>query len=79
MILVAEPVRAAFGGGESIATLGPSTAAALVPRDGGSRRASCGVLLRRELHERLSVDAQPREVGQPRITVVRLPAVHQAA
>jgi hypothetical protein len=37
------------------------------------------VLLRRELHARLSVHAQLREVGQPRITVVRLPAVHQAA
>jgi hypothetical protein len=37
------------------------------------------VLLRRELHERLSVDAQLREVRQLRITVVRLPAVHQAA
>jgi GGDEF domain-containing protein len=77
MILVAEAVRAVFDGGESVATLGPSAAAAVVPRDG--RIASRGVLLRRELHERLSVDTQLREVGQPRISVVRLPARHDAA
>jgi hypothetical protein len=74
MILVAEAALAVFDGGESIATLGPSTAAALVPRDG--RIASRGALLRRELHERLAVDAQLREVGQARISVVRLPLTH---
>jgi GGDEF domain-containing protein len=77
MILVAEAVRAVFDGGESVAALGPSTAAALVPRDG--RIASKGVLLRRELYERLSVDTQLREAGKPRISVVRLPARHDAA
>jgi GGDEF domain-containing protein len=77
MILVAEAIRAVFDGGESVATLGPSTAAALVPRDG--RIASRGVMLRRELNERLSVDVHVREAGVPRITVVRLPPVHEAA
>jgi hypothetical protein len=77
MILVAEAARAVFDGGESIATSGPSTAAALVPRDG--RIASRGALLRRELHERLAVDAQLREVGQARISVVRLPLTHHGA
>jgi hypothetical protein len=77
MILVAEAIRTVFDGGESFATLGPSTAAALVPRDG--RIASRGVMLRRELNERLSVDTQLREAGVPHITVVRLPPVHDAA
>jgi GGDEF domain-containing protein len=77
MILVADALRAVFDGGESVASLGPSSAAALVPRNGGI--ASRGVLLRRELHERLSADAQLREVGRPRISVVRLPHGHPAA
>jgi len=77
MILVAEAIRAVFDGGESVASLGPSTAAALVPRDG--RIASRGVMLRRELNERLSVDTQVCEAGVPRISVVRLPPAHEAA
>ncbi|MCU1682273.1 MAG: hypothetical protein JWQ81_3012 [Amycolatopsis sp.] len=77
MILVADALRAVFDGGESVASLGPSTAAALVARDGGI--ATRGVLLRRELHERLSIDAQLRELGHPRISVVRLPPTHDAA
>jgi GGDEF domain-containing protein len=77
MILVADALRAVFDGGESVASLGPSAAAALVARDGGI--ASRGVLLRRELHERLSIDAQLREVTHPRISVVRLPPTLDAA
>ncbi|MFD8499305.1 GGDEF domain-containing protein [Amycolatopsis sp. NPDC059657] len=77
MILVADAIRAVFDGGESVASLGPSTAAALVPRDG--RIASRGVLLRRELNERLSIDAQLRDIEPARISIVRLPASHHAA
>jgi hypothetical protein len=77
MILVADVVRAVFDGGESLATLGPSAIAALVPRDGGV--AAHAVMLRRELTERISVDAQLYEVGQPRIRLVRLPVRYQEA
>ncbi|WP_307795931.1 GGDEF domain-containing protein [Amycolatopsis sp. 195334CR] len=77
MILVADAVRQVFDGGESVAALGPSTVAVLLRRDGGI--AQRGVLLRRELHERLSVDAQLHQAGDPRIRVLRLPATHEGA
>ncbi|WP_246257266.1 GGDEF domain-containing protein [Amycolatopsis anabasis] len=77
MILVADVVRAVFDHGESVAVLGPSAVAVLVPRDG--RIAAHAVMLRRELTERLSVDAQLHEVGKPRIQVIRLPGTHEAA
>ncbi|WP_115944265.1 GGDEF domain-containing protein [Amycolatopsis thermalba] len=77
MILIAEALRVVFDGGESIAKLGPSTVAAAVPRDG--RIAAKAVMLRRELHERLSVDDQLEPVGPPKIKLVRLPATHESA
>ncbi|MEC3978084.1 GGDEF domain-containing protein [Amycolatopsis sp. H20-H5] len=77
MILVADALRSVFDGGESVASLGPSTAGALVPKNAGL--ASQGVALRRALNDRLSVDAQLREVEQPRISAVRLPATHDLA
>ncbi|QRP45141.1 GGDEF domain-containing protein [Amycolatopsis sp. FDAARGOS 1241] len=77
MILVADAVRWVFDTGESYATLGPSVVAALCRRD--DRLASRGVALRRALNDRLSVDAQLREVNQPRVSAVRLPATHDRA
>lgn len=77
MILVADTLRAVFDAGESVASLGPSAACALVPKY--VRLASTGVSLRRELNERLSVDAQLRESGIPRISAVRLPATYDQA
>ncbi|GAA3847468.1 hypothetical protein [Amycolatopsis sp. ATCC 39116] len=77
MILIAEALRVVFDGGESIAKLGPSTVAAAVPRDG--RIAAKAVMLRRELHERLSVDDQLESVSPPKIKLVRLPATHDSA
>ncbi|MBK1788850.1 GGDEF domain-containing protein [Prauserella cavernicola] len=77
MILAADALRVAFDGGESLAVLGPSTVAAVATRDAGV--ATRAVRLRRELAERLAVDAQLREVGKPRINVVRLPGDHVAA
>lgn len=77
MILLAEALRAVLDGGESVATLGPSTLAAVLPRDG--QIASKAVLLRRALHERLSVDIQLDGISGPRIRLVRLPATHEAA
>jgi GGDEF domain-containing protein len=77
MILVADALRSVFDGGESVASLGPSVAGALVPKN--VRLASMGVALRRALNERLSVDAQLRDTGRPRISAVRLPATYDQA
>ncbi|WP_232376533.1 GGDEF domain-containing protein [Amycolatopsis aidingensis] len=77
MILAADALRLCFDGGESLAAIGPSTVAALVPREEGV--AARAVSLRRELTERLAIDRQLREVGRPRISAVRLPATHEAA
>ncbi|RJQ83224.1 hypothetical protein [Amycolatopsis panacis] len=77
MILVADAVRAVFDTGESYATLGPSAVAVLARRD--ERLASRGVALRRCLNERLSADAQLRDVVLPQVSAVRLPATHEHA
>ncbi|MDS0135149.1 MULTISPECIES: GGDEF domain-containing protein [unclassified Amycolatopsis] len=77
MILVADALRTVFDSGQSVASLGPSVVAALVPKD--ERVASQGVALRRALHERLQVDAQLADVGRPRVSAVRLPATHELA
>jgi len=77
MILVADALREVFDSGQSVASLGPSVVAALVPKD--ERVASQGVALRRALHERLQVDAQLADVGRPRVSAVRLPATHELA
>ena len=77
MILLAEALRAALDGGESLATLGPSTIAAVLPRDGELSAKAVG--LRRALHERLSVDAQFDDMAGPRIRLVRLPSTHESA
>ncbi|SFK66670.1 GGDEF domain-containing protein [Amycolatopsis sacchari] len=77
MILLAEALRSVLDGGESIATAGPSTLVAVLPRDGGI--ASKAVLLRRALHERLSVDPHLAELTNPRIRLVRLPPTHDGA
>lgn len=77
MILVADALRAVFDSGQSVASLGPSVVAALVPKD--DKVASHGVALRRALHERLSVDAQLADLGHPRVSAVRLPATHEMA
>ncbi len=77
MILVADALKQVFDGGESVASLGPSVAGVLVPKD--VRLASSGVALRRALNERLSVDAQLRDTGRPQISAVRLPATYDQA
>jgi GGDEF domain-containing protein len=77
MILVADAMRAVFDSGQSVALLGPSVVAALVPKD--ETVASHGVALRRALHERLSVDTELADAGRPRVSAVRLPATHELA
>ncbi|WP_370970693.1 GGDEF domain-containing protein [Amycolatopsis sp. cg9] len=77
MILVADALRSVFDSGQSVASLGPSVVAALVPKD--DRVGSHGVALRRALNERLSVDAQLADAGKPRVSAVRLPATHELA
>lgn len=75
MIVLAAALRAVFDGGESVATVGPSTVAALVARD--RQIAERAVALRRELTERIAVDAQLRELSPPKITMIRLPATFE--
>lgn len=77
MILLAEALREILDGGETVASLGPSTLVAVLPRDG--QITSKALQLRRVVHERLSVDAQFDEMSGPRIRLVRPPATHQAA
>jgi GGDEF domain-containing protein len=77
MILVADALRTVFDSGQSVASLGPSVVAALVPKD--EKVASHGVALRRALHERLSADDQLADAGQPRVSAVRLPPTHEMA
>jgi GGDEF domain-containing protein len=77
MILLAEALRAVLDSGESVARLGASTTAAVVPRDG--QASSKAVLLRRALHERLSVDTQLDDIGSPKIRLIRLPRTHASA
>ncbi|HKS46073.1 MAG TPA: GGDEF domain-containing protein [Amycolatopsis sp.] len=77
MILTAEALRAAFDGGETLASLGPSTAAAVLPRDGQSMVRA--VRLRRELHDRLSADTELDGIRAPRLRMVRLPPTHEGA
>ncbi|MGH3520249.1 MAG: GGDEF domain-containing protein [Haloechinothrix sp.] len=74
MILLADVLRAAFDGGESIAILGPSVIAVLLERAGGvSGRA---VSVRRSLNERLMVDPQLHSIGRPQFRAVRLRPTH---
>lgn len=77
MILAADTLREAFDGGESLAVIGPSTVAAVADRDRGI--AARAVILRRELTERLAVDAHLSGVVTPGIRVERLPGDHDAA
>lgn len=77
MILLAEALREVLDGGESMATLGPSTVVAVLPRDGHiTTKAMC---LRRALHDHLSVDEQLDGMRSPRIRLIRLPETHEAA
>lgn len=71
MVLVAEVLREAFDGGESIAVLGPSVAAVLGPRDlaFGHRALTVGWLI----GERLSVDPQLSSSRRPWLRVETLP------
>ncbi|MTD54986.1 GGDEF domain-containing protein [Amycolatopsis pithecellobii] len=76
-ILFGEALRAVLDGGETVASLGPSTLVAVLPKDGQITSKAIG--LRRALHERLSVDDQLDDLGGPRIRLVRLPSSHEAA
>lgn len=76
-IVAADVLRSVFDGGESIASLGPSTMAVLVDREDGV--ASTAVSLRRKLTEQLLVDPQLRDAVRPTIRVVRLPDTHDEA
>lgn len=71
MILTADVLRSVFDGGETVASLGPSTLAVLAGRETGV--SSSAVTLRRKLTEQLLIDPQLRDAVHPEIRVVRLP------
>ena len=77
MVVAADALRAVFDAGETLATLGPSAVAALVPAGGGL--AADAVALRRALADRLESDRQLADAGTPHIEVTALPSTHLAA
>lgn len=77
MVLLADVLGTVFDGGQTLATLGPSTIAALVERD--ARLPARMSRLRNLASARLAVDPQLRTIGQPAVWVADLPATHAAA
>lgn len=75
--LLAEALREAFGGGETVATLGPSVAAVLLRRD--QRLDQRVAELRALVAARLAVDPHVRPTGPARIRSVDLPATYEEA
>lgn len=77
MVVAADALRAVFDTDETLAALGPSTVAALVPASSGL--AADTVALRSALVERLDSDRQLADAGTPHIEVTALPPTHPAA
>jgi hypothetical protein len=77
MVLLADVLRGVFDGGQTLATVGPTTMLVLAERDG---RLSERVASTRWLAaDRLGVDPQLKEIGSPAVWLERLPATHAAA
>lgn len=77
MVVAADALRATFPHGESLASVGPSTVAAIVSQDAGL--ASRALTLRRALTERLAADRQLAVLDTPDIRVLGLPNSYDAA
>jgi len=77
MIIVADTLRNVFDGGETVVSLGPATAAALVPRD--PALATRTLAVRRALRARLEPGARSHPIGMPAVSLVRLPGGHRDA
>lgn len=77
MVLLADVLRGVFDGGQTLATVGPTTMLVLAERDDRLSRRIATV--RWVAADRLGVDRQLREVGPPSIWLERLPATHAGA
>ncbi|GGP70228.1 GGDEF domain-containing protein [Saccharothrix coeruleofusca] len=75
--LLADALREAFDGGETVATLGPSVAAVLLRRDRGL--AARVADLRALIGHRLAADPHVRPTGPARVRSVSLPATYEEA
>jgi hypothetical protein len=77
MVLLADALRTAFDGGQTLATIGPATMVVLAERDGRlSERAAATRWL---TADRLGVDPQLRDIGMPAVWLETLPDTHAAA
>lgn len=77
MVLLADVLSTVFDGGQTLATLGPSTLAVLAERD--DRLPARLSRLRNLASVRLAVDPQLRTIGEPSVWVADLPPTHAAA
>jgi GGDEF domain-containing protein len=77
MVLLADVLRTAFDGGQTLATIGPATMAVLAERDGRlSERAAATRWL---TADKLGVDPQLKEIGVPAVWLEPLPETHAGA
>jgi GGDEF domain-containing protein len=77
MVLLADVLRTVFDGGQTLATIGPTTLLVLAERDGRlSQRVASA---RWVAADRLGVDPTLREVGPPAVWLEKLPGSHAAA
>jgi hypothetical protein len=77
MVLLADVLRAVFDGGQTLATVGPTTILVLAERDGNlSERLATARWI---AADRLGVDPQLRSIGPPSVWLEQLPGTHAAA
>jgi GGDEF domain-containing protein len=77
MVLLADVLRAVFDGGQTLATIGPTTLLVLAQR--GDRLSERVATARWLAADRLGVDPQLRDIGPPAVWLEKLPATHAAA
>lgn len=77
MVLLADVLRAVFDGGQTLATVGPTTMLVLAERD--DRLSQRTATARWVAADRLGVDPQLSEIGPPSVWLERLPVTHAGA
>jgi hypothetical protein len=77
MVLLADVLRGVFDGGQTLATIGPTTLLVLAQR--GDRLSERVATARWVAADRLGVDPQLREIGPPAVWLEKLPATHAGA
>ncbi|HEX4723530.1 MAG TPA: GGDEF domain-containing protein [Pseudonocardiaceae bacterium] len=77
MVLLADVLRTAFDGGQTLATVGPATMVVLAERDG--RISERTAATRWLTANRLGVDPQLRRIAVPTVWLEPLPDTHEAA